>query len=274
MKNDAWHDSWSQVDQTGDPGFFVRFLDTTRLAAIRAAHINPAKHFAYLNIKAGDAILEVGCGTGGLLTPLSDLVGPKGRVVGIDSSRAMIAEAQRRSEKAGARVEFAVGDAHRLELGDSQFDHCLAVSVFQHLIDPEAALREIVRVARPGGRITITETDWDTQIVDSDDIAVTRRVLHFFSESIRNGRIARRLPAMMRECGLEDAAVTGMTSTADSPDDPEAQWLSEAAHRAAEAGAITAKEAQRWIAELVDRGNARRFFGAFTTFRITAVKPA
>lgn len=270
---DSWHDSWSQVDQTADPGFFVRCLDATRRPIVRAAYANPAQFFAYLNVKHGDSILEIGCGTGDVLIALADLVRPEGRVVGIDSSRAMVSEARRRARRAEAPVEFLIGDAHCLELPDGTFDHCLATSVLEHLEAPEQALAEMARAARPGGRITVAEPDWDTQVVDAGDIDVTRRVIHFFADSIRHGRIARRLPAMMREAGLTDIHIEAWSSLCSSAGEPMGEWLCQSARRAADAGAITHQQADEWLADLADRDRRGIFLAAFTTFRVSGKKP-
>jgi ubiquinone/menaquinone biosynthesis C-methylase UbiE len=62
-------------------------------------------------------LLDVGCGTGGDVRALAELVGPRGQVVGIDSSEVMIAEARSRSAVAGLATEFRVGDAHHLRFG-------------------------------------------------------------------------------------------------------------------------------------------------------------
>jgi ubiquinone/menaquinone biosynthesis C-methylase UbiE len=271
MKNDAWHHAWSQVDQTEDPGFFVRFLDSTRLPMVRAAALNPGKYYEHLCIQPGQSVLEIGCGVGDLLGPLAELVGPQGRVVGIDISQTMIAEARFRAKRAGAPVEFLVGDAHALKFTDNEFDHATAVAVWQHLEDPEKALSEAIRVIKPGGRVTIIEADWDTQVVDSPDCEITRKIVHFYADSIRNGTIARHLPALMQAQGLRNISVSPGTAVAKSP--REAMWLWESAERAASAGVIAEEEAQSWLADLEERAGEDRYFSAFTTFCVAGVKP-
>lgn len=273
-KKEAWHDAWSQIDQTSDPHFFVRFLDNARRPVIRSAHANPAKFFEHLHIRSEDHVLEIGCGTGDLLAALAELVGVNGRVVGTDSSRAMIAEAVKRNARAGAKVEFVQADAHCLDMAGDQFDLCLATSVFQHLADPMQALGELVRVARPGGRIVLNETDWDTQVVDADNIEVTRKVVSFMSDSIKNGTVARRLPGMMKEHGLIDIRVSASSLISTKLSDPIGAWLSESAQRAARAGVIPAVDADQWLADISERGRQDRFFAAFTTFHISGTKPA
>ena len=59
--------------------------------------------------------------------------------------------------------------------------------VFQHLLDPDAALAEMVRVTRPGGRIVVADPDYDTQVVDVPDQELARRVLRFRADTARRG---------------------------------------------------------------------------------------
>lgn len=274
MKPEAWHNTWSQVDQTEDPGYFVRFLDATRLPQVRAAYANPRRYFQHLDLRPGDNVLEVGCGTGDMLIALSELVEPGGRVVGVDASRAMIGEATRRAAEARAKVEFFAGDAERLDLPSDQFDRTFVTSVLQHLEAPEKAVAEMVRVTRPGGTILINETDWDTQVVHASDIDLTRRILRFYSDSVRNGLVARRIPAMMSEHGLTDVRILSGSLVSTDPSEHIGVWLCETARRAASAGAISHQEAEEWVEDIAQIGRQGGFFAAFTTFHFYGTKPA
>jgi ubiquinone/menaquinone biosynthesis C-methylase UbiE len=100
-------------------------------------------------------VLDVGCWAGDGLRSLAEFVGATGRVVGVDTSKAMLAEARARTE--GLAVECRVGDAHRLEFATDTFDACRADRVFQHLERPREALAELVRVTRPGGWIVVMD---------------------------------------------------------------------------------------------------------------------
>src|SRR4051794_35387008 len=240
-----WHDTWRSVDETSDPGWFIQFLDVTRAKKRRKASANPEQYFAYLDIHEGHSVLELGCGTGDFAEPVARLVGAKGRVVGMDKSQVMIAEARRRHPA----IEFYAGDAHELEFADKSFDRCFATTVFQHLSDPKQALLELFRVTRPGGKIAITEQDWDTLIIDADDKDLTRRIVNSFCDGIPNGWIGRQLPGLFHESGLVNNTITTATFTS-----TELAWteqtlgLQAMVKRAQHIGAITHEEGNAWMA--------------------------
>ena len=111
--------SFAGVDQAADPGALVRFLDTVSTRYF--GRVN-ARSFEMLRITPGAAVLEAGCGTGRDAVALRTLVGPAGRVVGIDSSQVMVSQAIERASSAGSPVEFHVGDVQRLAFDDGTFD--------------------------------------------------------------------------------------------------------------------------------------------------------
>jgi ubiquinone/menaquinone biosynthesis C-methylase UbiE len=94
-------------------------------------------------LRPGLDLLDVGCGPGTITADLARRVAP-GRVVGIDTSAAVLEEAR----AGGGDVEFRVGDLYRLDEPDGAFDIVHAHQVLQHLADPVAALTELRRVCR------------------------------------------------------------------------------------------------------------------------------
>lgn len=109
----------------------------------------------------GHKILDAGCGPGSITLDLASLVGDRGDVLGIDFSSEAIAVAQKAAEERGVRqVHFEIGDIYALKLEPQSFDIVHAHQVLQHLNDPVAALREMSRVLKPGGKIAIREADY------------------------------------------------------------------------------------------------------------------
>jgi ubiquinone/menaquinone biosynthesis C-methylase UbiE len=139
-----------------------------------------------------------------------EIVGPAGRLVGLDASEAMIAEARRRAGEHQAPITFEVGEAQALPFPDATFDVCRAARLLEHLPDAGQALSEMTRVTRGGGRVAVFDFDWDTLIIDHPDKATTRTVVLSYSDSIRNGWIGRQLPHLFKEQGLALVSIEPM----------------------------------------------------------------
>jgi SAM-dependent methyltransferase len=115
---------------------------------------------AYLapRLVAGTSVLDVGCGPGTITIDIARRVAPA-RVLGIDASSDVIAEAERAASASDIdNVEFAVGDVYALEHPDASFDVVHAHQVLQHLADPVAALREMRRVCRLDGVVAARDS--------------------------------------------------------------------------------------------------------------------
>jgi SAM-dependent methyltransferase len=110
----------------------------------------------FAGVRDGDAVLDVGSGTGALATAVAALA-PSSRIIGIDPAASYVAFAQTRHP--GDRVRFEVGDAQQLRFADGSFDRTLSLLVVNFIPDPAKALEEMVRVTRPGG--TISGAVWD-----------------------------------------------------------------------------------------------------------------
>ena len=122
--------------------------------AVRERFVGVGNPFALGPIRPGEAVLDLGCGAGFDAFIASQLVGPAGRVVGIDLSPEMlaIAEAELREAKS-PQIEFQVAQVEVLPFPDASFDVALSNGVLNLIPDKAAALREIFRVLRPGGRL-------------------------------------------------------------------------------------------------------------------------
>ncbi len=105
-----------------------------------------------MNIEPGSRVLEVGVGTGLSLTAYP----PHCDVLGVDLAEDMLSRAQRKIDRSGMdHVELAVGDAQALDFPDDSFDYVTSFHVVSVVPDPQAMMREMTRVCRPGGRLVI-----------------------------------------------------------------------------------------------------------------------
>lgn len=109
-------------------------------------------------VRPGDSVLDVGCSGGYLARRLAAAAGPSGRVTGVDPSAAAIGYARRR---AAGTITFTVGVAQDLPLPDSSFDVVTCTLAMHHVPARQraAALREMYRVTKPGGRLLVADFD-------------------------------------------------------------------------------------------------------------------
>ena len=104
----------------------------------------------------GESVLDLACGTGVVAIGAAQAVGPAGTVVGVDIAGAMVAAAAQRAQALGlAQARFARMDAEQLTLPDARFDAALCALGLMYMPEPAAALRELRRVLRPGGRAVL-----------------------------------------------------------------------------------------------------------------------
>lgn len=215
-----------------------------------------------LCLDAGQAVLDVGCGHGTSVASLARRVGRSGRIVGLDASQVMVAEARRRFAQSDAALELQVGDATALPFENGAFDASRADRVFMFVREPQRALAEMVRVTKPGGRIVVTEGDIGTHSIDAADDVTTRAVVAALSERSPNGRIGRRLRAMFVEAGLHDVALHVIPIVTTSFDEWNHRLGVESFVRTeVERGTLDRCKASSWVAELRTRDEAGRFTG-------------
>jgi arsenite methyltransferase len=107
----------------------------------------------WLNIPPGGIALDVGSGPGNVTASLARAAGPEGFALGVDISEPMLARAV--SAEAGPQVGFLRADAQQLPLRDETVDAVVSIAMLQLIPNPAAALAEMVRVLRPGGRMAV-----------------------------------------------------------------------------------------------------------------------
>jgi len=134
----------------GYPPDLLRAIPTD----VRDRFVGVGNPFALGPICPGEAVLDLGCGAGFDVFVAAQLVGPAGRVVGIDLSPEMLAmaEAELREPKF-PQIEFQMAQVETLPFPDASFDVALSNGVLNLIPDKPQALREIFRVLRPGGRL-------------------------------------------------------------------------------------------------------------------------
>jgi ubiquinone/menaquinone biosynthesis C-methylase UbiE len=119
-----------------------------------------------LGPRPGERLLEVGPGTGYYALPVAGWLAPGGRLDVVDLQQEMLDHTARRAREQGVTdIEPARADARELPFADATFDGAYLVAVLGEIPDQEAALRELRRVVRPGGRIVVGELFGDPHVV-------------------------------------------------------------------------------------------------------------
>ncbi len=150
-------------------------------------------------IKPGDAVLDVGCGTGNLTLTAKKTAGENGTVVGIDASPEMIAAARKKATRAGSATRFEVGLIEQIPFPDSTFDSVINRLMVHHLPDDlkQKAFVEVLRVLKPGGLFFIADFNRPKNPI----------LAHLSMVMVGHGMAQTNtwaLPAMLTEAGFVD----------------------------------------------------------------------
>lgn len=235
-----------------------------------------ARTRAVLGARPGERGLDVGCGPGLLACELAREVGLAGGIVGIDASPDMIEAARARAarERLGERLEFAVGDASRLEFPRESFDFVVAVQVYLYVHDVEHALAEAARVLKRGGRHAIVDTDWDSCLWLTADRDRHRRVMEARLRHFASPHLPPRLPGLLRAAGftLTHASVIPLLNLRCDPESFSVGIIGATKGLAVRHG-LPRAEADAWEADLRSRTADGQYFFSLNRFLFVATKP-
>jgi ubiquinone/menaquinone biosynthesis C-methylase UbiE len=221
-----------------------------------------------LGAASGDRILDAGCGPGFYVAEILERVGPGGSVVGVDASAPMLGLAAKRCEGRD-NVSFHEGDVTALPVPDAEFDRVLSVQVLEYVDDIPAALAELLRVLRPGGRVVIWDVDWATVSWHSRDPERMERFLRAWDEHLADPSLPRTLAARMREAGFVDVEMEGhVFATDDVTEDTYAGALLPLM-----SDYVGTDEAREWAAEQRDLQERGESYFACIQFCFAGTRP-
>ncbi|MBE9044439.1 methyltransferase domain-containing protein [Pleurocapsales cyanobacterium LEGE 10410] len=159
-----------------------------------------------LNYQAGESLLEIGCGAGAVLGILGRAF-PGLRLAGIDLSDKQIEYAKNHLGNLNlSNLDLRVGDAARLPWQNNQFDRLYAIWFLEHLPDPLQVLQEANRVLKPGGTITLTETDYRTILItpeSSDYRYLMDSLCELLLQAKGNPYMGQSLATLLNQAGFE-----------------------------------------------------------------------
>lgn len=227
-----------------------------------------------LELRPGERVLDIGSGPGLLALEMGLAVGPSGRVSGIDNSESMVAMSRRRCS-GNAQIEFQVGDAMRLPFPDGDFDVAVSTQVYEYVKDMTAALAELHRVLRVGGRALIVDTDWESIVWHSGDSGRMVRVLRAWDEHLVDPHLPRTLAPQLKRAGfiLQRRQVIPLFNPEYDPDTFSGRMIGLIAAFVANRQGIRQEEATAWADDLQRRGKEGSYFFSLNRYLFLAVKP-
>ncbi|CAM3546291.1 methyltransferase domain-containing protein [Nocardioides zeicaulis] len=189
-----------------------------RTAANSAGHLLP-------HLREGQRLLDVGSGTGTITADLTRAVGESGEVVALEVTEEAAALTRAELERQGIGwARAVVGDVHALDLDalGGPFDVVHAHQVLQHVADPVGALREMLRVTRPGGLVAARDSDYGRFAWHPAPAGLDRWLELYTAAARANGGepdAGRRLLAWAHAAGADDVEAGSSTWCFATPED-------------------------------------------------------
>lgn len=228
-----------------------------------------------VNLRPGEAVLEIGCGGGFYARDAAISVGPNGNVTAIDVSAGQIDHA--RSHCADLKqVECCTADVRAQPFSENSFDAAYGVQVLEHITGADKALKEVCRVLRPVGRFVNLATNWDSVVWCPNEPEMPARVEKAYRVGLEHLNFSAGLPERLARAGfrtLHQTPATILNTTFD--ENTFSYWLVRmlTAHAVARQ-ALTPEDAQQLVAYLAALSEAGRYFYSSTPVITHAIKAA
>lgn len=226
-----------------------------------------------LALNVGEKVVDVGCGTGFLVSEMAAVVGESGHLTGVDFSQDMLDIAAQRCESL-PQVTLCQGSAVALPLDDDSFDAASCTQVLLYVSDLQKSLAELFRVLKPGGRLTVIETDWRGIVLNSANSALTDRIFGAFDETVPNANLPARLIPMLKAHGFAAirAEAIPVINTSNNDSNFSAGMLKWASDLAVKENKASREEADAWISDIEEKAAAGEYFFCINRFLFSAVK--
>ena len=227
-----------------------------------------------LALREGERVLDIGSGPGLLTHDMAASVGRNGCVCGIDISEDMLTMSRKRCTNQ-PHTEFQKADATNLPYPNDSFDAAASTQVYEYVRDIPEALAELYRVARPGGRAVVLDTDYGSLVIHTEDEARMKRVLSAWNEHFVHAGLPRTLSRQLRNAGFTIRQRDAIPMF--NPEYRENTYgrglLAIMATFAVGRKGVSREEADAWLAEFAELDKQGKFFFSLNRYLFLADKP-
>jgi len=215
-----------RTNHTADATYVLgRSAEETRRLQHQAQVYGPSTRrlFADAGITNGMKVLDVGSGAGDVALLVANLVGPQGRVVGVDTNAAILDTARARAHAAGlTNVSFTGGDIRTVAL-DSDFDAVVGRLILLYLGNPAEALRVAAGHLRPGGIVAFQEADFTTGPIAVPSSPLNQRMWDWWCQTVSRAGLELSMGFKLYQT-FRDAGLPAPQLHLDAPAGGGADW--------------------------------------------------
>jgi ubiquinone/menaquinone biosynthesis C-methylase UbiE len=255
-------------------------FDAATSREVEALYLTPevaAQRFQVLKaleLREGERVIDIGCGPGLLAHEMAASVGRDGCVCGIDISEDMLALSRERCAEQNS-AKFQMAEATDLPHPEDSFDAAVSTQVYEYVADVPAALSELWRVTRPGGRVVIIDTDYGSLVIHTENQARTERVVQAWDDHFLHPGLPRILSRLLRDAGfiIRRRDVIPMFNPEYQDNSYGRRLFGMMASFAVGRKHISRHEADAWLAEFAELGRQGRFFFSLNRYLFVADKP-
>lgn len=226
-----------------------------------------------LRLEPDHRVLDVGCGPGHQALEIAEQLGATGRIDGVDVTDEALEIARTRCSESTSSF-FHVGSATKLPFDDCTFDTVMSSQVFEYLDDVPAALAEVYRVAKPGGRAIIHDTDWGALLWHSTNVERMTRLMTAWDAHLVDPHMPQSLGKQLVRASFARVQVDPIVHV---ETDLEPGSMSDVLIRVIAiyltGKGISKNEIEDWEAELRARAAAGEYFFSSNEYIFSGVKP-
>jgi arsenite methyltransferase len=226
-----------------------------------------------LQLVEGSSVIDIGSGPGFLCESMADIVGPSGRILGIDISADLVGLSAQRNHRAW--LSYRLCDATAIDEPDASFDIATCTQVAEYIPEVDKAISEAFRILKPGGQALFVATDWDGVIWHSDVPTRMAAVMRAWEAHCSHPRLPRTMARRLRAGGFVlDVATVFPILNLEWSDDTYSKGIAKfIAEFVAKRGDIGGDELTAWAEEFPRLSDEGRYFFSSSRFIFNASKP-